>query len=403
MLLLLLSAALAADDPRALSAEAVASHPMLSAAADRTEALADEASVARRWSDPELMLGLMNVPVPDVSLEREMMTGVEVRLSQTLPSPGMPTAAADVASARVGMSEAMGDEAALALTVDVETTWWELALTRQLRALLTEQVSRAAELLEAVRARYETGGAGQGELIRLEVLRDRLSDEQGDLDRKEATLLAKLSAAVGRPDLTTETPDRVDPLAPIGDAATWLATADARPKLAVLEAQREEALAMARMATAGARPMPMGFVSVMVRPGFDEMASVGVGAPLPVASVGRGRAEASAGRSRAEAASRDAEATRREIEAGLRGAEAAWRRAWEKATRYDQALLPSAREALQTVRNDYALGKADFASLYQAEVQLIDLERAAVGARIETRTQPLAVFRLTGVRPEESP
>lgn len=403
MLLLWLASALAADDPRALSAEAVAAHPAPAAAHQRARALADEASVARRWEDPVAQVGLVSVPLPDLSLDRDMMTGVMVGLSQTLPAPGLPTARADVAAARVRVAEARAGEATLALTVEVETAYWALAEVRQLRALLADQVARTEELLATVRVRYETGGAGQGDLVHLEVLRDRLSDEQGDLDRRERALLAGLAAAVGREGLTVETPATTEALPVAGDVARWLAAAEARPALVAAAAEGDEARAMARMATAEGRPMPMVSASLMVRPGYDEMIGLEVAAPLPIASAGRARGEADAARARADAAGSDALALRRELEAGLADAHAGWSRAHEKAARYRDGLLPAAARALQTVRNDYAVGRADFASLYQAELQLIDLERALVGARNETRAWPLTVLRLTGARPEETP
>ena len=59
-------------------------------------------------------------------------------------------------------------------------------------------------------------------------------------------------------------------------------------------------------------------------------------------------------------------------------------------------LIPSAESALQTTRSDFATGQADFASLFDAEIALLDLERMVITASAETWLQQTEASALVG-------
>jgi outer membrane protein TolC len=73
----------------------------------------------------------------------------------------------------------------------------------------------------------------------------------------------------------------------------------------------------------------------------------------------------------------DHEAAQDDIRADLDSTLARWERAADKATTYHDQLIPDARTTLEATLAAYQVGRADYASLFQAEVQLLDLERAA--------------------------
>jgi hypothetical protein len=93
-----------------------------------------------------------------------------------------------------------------------------------------------------------------------------------------------------------------------------------------------------------------------------------------------------------------------QLEADLEIVHAQWERAFSKATTYQDGLLPLARAMLETTVSDYSVDKADFSSLYDAEVAVLELERSLLMATAETlirqtQTQALVGSELTGDSP----
>jgi hypothetical protein len=52
---------------------------------------------------------------------------------------------------------------------------------------------------------------------------------------------------------------------------------------------------------------------------------------------------------------------------------------------------------LETTLSDFSVGKADFASLYESEVDLLVLEKTYITATIETRIQSATARSITGI------
>jgi hypothetical protein len=108
----------------------------------------------------------------------------------------------------------------------------------------------------------------------------------------------------------------------------------------------------------------------------------------------RSRAQQAAQRqvARAQRARRLAELDR--IESELAAIHARWTRAFEQAVEYRENLTPDARAALEISLSDYAVDRADFATLFEAEVTLLSLERTLLSATVQTHIQE-AAFRAT--------
>ena len=130
--------------------------------------------------------------------------------------------------------------------------------------------------------------------------------------------------------------------------------------------------------------------------GTDQV-SVGFSVPIPWGSAKRSRAERAAQLqvARAERARRVAELDR--IESDLTAIQARWTRAFEQAVEYRDNLTPDARATLETSFTDYTVDRADFATLFEAEVALLDLERTLLSSTAETHIQAAAADATMGM------
>jgi len=80
----------------------------------------------------------------------------------------------------------------------VKQAYYRLALARQIKKITEEHVTLIEQLIDAVRIKYEVGRSAQSDLLRLEILRDRLKDSIEDFDRQDRELTAAINATLHR-------------------------------------------------------------------------------------------------------------------------------------------------------------------------------------------------------------
>jgi outer membrane protein TolC len=403
----LASSALAVDDPAALAEEALVANPSLEALGARISELEALAGAAGTWSDPVIGIEYSNALVDSFSLRDHPMSALQLQAQQTIPPWGWSGLREKVAESRTQASEHALEEAKSQLRREVFELFWKLTLSRKLEEVTREHIARTEELLEAVRARYETGAAGQHQLLRLGVLRDRLRDDLGNFARADHVLSAALSGALSRDAGSSfATPPDLDPKPVSGTVSEWLALArEERPELKRLGETIRTAETAAELARVDGRPDVTVWMKYRVRTvdtplddGTDQV-SVGLSIPIPWGSAKRSRAERAAQHqvARAERARLLAELDR--IEADLAAIQARWTRAFEQAIEYRDNLTPDARATLETSLSDYTVDRADFATLFEAEVALLDLERTLLSSTAETHIQAAAADAAIGTVP----
>jgi len=395
----------AVDEPGKLADEAVEANPTLEALRARIAELDALAGAAGTWSDPVIGIEYMNAPVDSFALDDHPMSAVQFQAEQTLPPWGWRRLRKEVAESRVLASEHALAEAQAQLRREVFELYWELGRSRMLERVTREHVARAEEFLEAVRARHETGEVGQHQLLRFEVLRDRLRDDLGDFVREDRVLSAALSRTLSRePGSEFATPPVVDPVPVDGTVSDWVVLArEQRPELRRFEESIRTAERAAELARADGRPEVSVWMKYQLRTvdtpeddGVDQV-SAGFSIPIPWGSALRSRSERAAQLQAARAGRARMAAELDRIESELEAIHARWTRAFEQAVAYRESLAPAARATLETSFSNYTVGRADFAALFEAEVELLDLERTLIAAAVETHLEAAAAEATIGV------
>ncbi len=400
------SLAAAEDTAGSLAAEALGANPTLDARRAQVEQLSAMAQVAGAWPDPMLAIELSNVPTSSFALGGHGMSGVQLRASQTTRPLRWSSMQHELGDAQTEVAQQALVEAEWQLGATVERLYWRLTLSRLLRAVTEEHLARTQELHSAVLARYEVGKAGQHAVLRLEVLRDRLADSLDDFERTDAVLTAALTRATGRTAGAFETPTEIAPLSPPPDGA-WAGLAQThRPELARMQAQVRQHEAAAQLARNEGMPDLSFWLGYRVRTftgasdSGTDLVSAGLSVPLGLNSSRKASGLAAAHLHSAEGSRAAYAAELDRIDEQLASVTARWHRAFSKAGTYDIGLLPAARATLDTTLSDYTLDKADFASLYDAQVVLLDLERAWLIATVETHLQRTEALAVLGTTPE---
>ncbi len=392
-----------ADDPVELAEIAVLANPDVEALAAQVAALERRSEAVRVFADPVLSVEYSNVPWDTWALGDSPMSGLQVKLQQAVPLPGKNARRVTVVAGDIEAGKWELEEKRLQVRGAVQRAYWALALTRQLRDITARHIDLVNMLIESVRAKYEVGRVGQHDLLRLEVLRGRLTDDLGDFAERESALTATINAALHR-DVTTPiaTPAHISHIPASASLERLQAQALAhRPWLRQMAAQADARRSAAELARYERLPDFTVWAGYRIRaqaatdPGTDFF-SVGVAVPLPFDYTGRSKARQGEQLERARAIEQARLAAIDRIDAELASSLAAWERAAGKAAFYSSRLIPDATTTLEATFAAYKVDRADFASLYQAELQLLEFERAVSVAVVETLIQRVRIETLTG-------
>ena len=388
----------------ALVDTALAQNAQIAAIKAQIAALDQQTIRAGAWQEPKLQLAYQNAPVDSLALGVEPMTMVMIRLEQTIPFPGKTGQRQDVARQAAEAKRWELAEWRQGLRAAVATAYYRLALARQLGALTADHVGLVAQLVDAVRIKYEVGRAAQESLLRLEVLRDRLKDDLGDFSAQQRAFTAAINAALHRDAVTPIATPRVLVLnPPTRTAAELQAIAEAsRPALKQLGVAVQMHRLAADLALREAFPDATLFAAYGIRsalsadnPGRD-LVTFGATLPLPLFYAQRNAAQAAADRDLADAADAQRATLRDDILQQLGQTLATWRRAAEKVRTYREHLVPDAHRVLDATLASYQVDRADLLSLYDAELELLNFEKAIHVATAEGLVAQAATEKIVG-------
>lgn len=282
------ASAVADEAPLTLDAAvalAVRNSPLLDADSARVVATRDDAVRAGRLPDPELSVGIANLPVQGpgaFTAGADAMTMRTVGLMQRIPARAVRDAERALARAGVDAAAAARIAAAENVRQSVATAWISRWAADRRRALLAELRDEATTAVDASRARL-AGGTGsasdalaaRGELAALDA---RIDAAESADNAAQAELSRWLGDAAVRP-LADPSDFSALPVAP----ARLLAQLDRQAALLLWSARERAADAAVDAARAGKKPQWSIAASYGVRAaGLPDMAMIEVGLSLPL-------------------------------------------------------------------------------------------------------------------------
>lgn len=393
------------DLARAIADEVVRVNPDLEAIDARIKALRQKANQATAWLDPQLALEYSNMPIDAWIPSKHAMSGIQFKLQQTFTYPGKLALRQEVAEGQVRQEQQTLAEKKVQLAATIQQRYYQLALSRQLKKITAEHLKLIAQFTDVVRIKYEVGKAGQQDLLRMQVLEAKLKDELHDFDRADQALSATINAARHRPTETSiATPATLRSPKINHDEKSLMALATKhRPLLARYEQMARTRKAAGRRAAREGYPDFTAWLGYRVRiaagqdPGTDFV-TLGMAIPLPFSYDRRWGTEERQQQLLARSAMAQRKAALDRIRGQIATQLAHWRRAGQKSKDYRLKLMPLAHRALDATFGAYQVDRAGFASLYQAELQLLNFERAIRLAEANAAKSRVAIEGLVGTR-----
>ncbi|WP_246022790.1 TolC family protein [Cognatilysobacter terrigena] len=333
--------------------------PLLSARQARVEAARQEAGRAGQLPDPELMLGIDNLPItgPDaLDFSADEMTQKRIGLRQVLPARAKRAAARAVAARRV--DEAVANSAAQAIEVRRATAqaWIDAwAAARELHALglLREQAQLASRIATA---RVSTGAQSPSDALATQAEILELDNRIAGVEADRSAALADLSRWTGV-ELAPTADDAPDfgslPL----PAAQLLASVDRLGPVLQSNALVETAAAEVDAARAEKRPDWSVAAAFAQRDGGrSDMVMLEVGVGLPLFPRNRQNRGITARQAEYEATVEEREDLRRQLSAKIRADLARWQGLKRQVAIHVDSLLPLARDRSAVALAGYRAG-----------------------------------------------
>jgi len=383
-------------DLAALLALALERHPALAVGEADVEASRGRLLGAQAYPNPELTIGAG----PGRALEGAPNRGTEVGARVSQPLEWMPTRSARIRAAEqaIAAQTFVRQDAALRLTANVTSAFYDLLGAQRERALAAQMLDTVEQLAATARKRVAAGESPKFEQVKAEVEWQRAVKERERADSRVAQARSTLEAAVGQDlgrdfDAQGEFPDsRAEP-----SLETLLERA-LRQHPMIRASERTEAQRTALLESARSSRVPdLSLFGSAEREIDRESYRVGLSVPLPLWSQRQGEiAEAAAGVRRAEA---EAQQARLELTKALTQAFEQFRMASGQVDLFRHGLLRQAEEAAAIAQKSYQVGELSLLELLDAQRVAFQTTREFCQAQVAQAVALAMLDRLTGGRP----
>lgn len=387
-----------ADEPLSLEAaveRALEIAPQVGAGTANVEGMQASAVSAGRLPDPQLIVGIDNLPVTGedaYSTTSDFMTMRKAGLMQEFPAAAKRRLQRELAGARVSVAEAELLESQLEIARQVAQAWIRRATAErslsELRALQPELELQAAAARAAVSAgRSSTADALAAE-VTLAELQSRLLRMQSEARQASFELARWIDSDAARP--LTPLPSLDDLPTP---PAALLQTAHEHGPLLTFQSQIDAARLDVDYAKAERRPDWSAQLAFAKRgPDFSDMVSLEFRIGLPLFAKNRQNPQISAKQAELRRLEADREAALRMHTAEIHQMITQWEQLGDQLSQYERELLPLARERSRAALASYRSGRGDLRLALDASRQEIEfvVEHAAL---VNERGQAWAYLR----------
>jgi len=358
---------------------ALARAPQTQAQAAAIEAAQAESIAAGRLPDPELVMGVDNLPATGAdawSFDRDFMTMRKVGVMQAFPNQRKRAAQRERAAATVAVVRSQARQTRLEVIQGTANAWVashaaELVLER-LRLLQPEVALQA----QAARTALASGRGSTLEALTAQSEISELDDRMLEAQRAIQVARAELQRWIG------EDAQRTLAAAPIflelpRARETLLASLHRHASLLAFDAQRALVQSEIELARAEKRPDWSAELAYAKRGAvFSDMVSLEFRVGLPLFGEYRQDPLISARRANLVQLEAEREAQLRMHEAEVISALAEWDAASRRIHLYEAERLPLARQRSQAALTSFQAGRTDLAALLASHVAEIEVQRS---------------------------
>lgn len=351
--------------------EALENNPRLEAAVQRALAAEKAVSQSGALPDPQLTLGLMNLPVNSLAFDQEPMTGKLVSLMQMFPFPGKLALATDMAEYEASAVRLQQEEVRNQIIQMVKRAYYDLYAIDRARETVEKNKALMEQFVQVAEVKYATGSGLQQDVLRAQVELSKLEDDSIMWEQKRLAGMARLNALLNRaPDSSLEVTPRdlalpESPLPPVSLSEVE----ERRPLLRAWKEKTGKAAAAVKLARREYWPnFALGasysqrdnLAGGMIMPDFF---SVTVSLNIPLFYKRKQGARVAERELDEAAVAAEYENARSGVLAEIESLKADLERNAKRIELYQGGILLQARQSLESALAGYQVGKVDFLTL----------------------------------------
>jgi outer membrane protein, heavy metal efflux system len=375
----------------------------VSAMEQQIKMLQEKETISQKLMDPMFAMEYSSVPIDSWALDETPMSGIQFKLQQTFPFPGKNSIRTSIAESEVESKSWELEEMKLQLAGKFKKVYFNLGMIRQLKLKSEEHIIYLQQLTKSLKSKYETGKAKQHDLLNLNIMVEKLQDDLKDFDQKDRELTAALNSILNRniEEIIIIEENIIENLADQNIANLIDTAEEFRPLLQKMEQDVQTQRLEMKLVKKNRIPdftIWAGYryrqdIGAMKSPDF---ASVGFSMPLPFDFLQKTKAKSNMFNFNKRAIENNYQDMISKLSAQLEAALASYQRAIEKTKTYQNTLLPDAQTALEMTLTAYENGKAEFSSLYQAQLQILNFEKTLIKTRNTAIQSRISIETLTG-------
>lgn len=173
---------------------ALENNPELLEAQNRIKASREVPSQAGSLDDPILQFGLSNLPTDSFAFNEHVGTQKEITLSQKLPFPGKLGLRTEIANKGVGIAEENYDELKLKIIREVKQSYFELCFVLVAIEVTEQNKKLLQQFVTIAETKYSVGKGIQQDVIKAQVELSKIMDELIALNKRKETEQGKLNS-----------------------------------------------------------------------------------------------------------------------------------------------------------------------------------------------------------------
>jgi cobalt-zinc-cadmium efflux system outer membrane protein len=357
---------------QALLQEALAANPEIARARELWRAEQSRVPYVGALEDPVLGVGFDDQP-----FDRGLLGKREVSLRQAFPFPGKRSVMTEMATWDAKAAREMALETIREVLTEVKLAYFGLFMLESQLSTLRESNDALRDVVQVTQTRYETGVAGQQDLLLAQVERTALGGDVRRLEAQVRAARAKLNLLLARAPGTPLGRVSVTDLSPfVATREELLAGAHGnRPLLRATEHEVEAARAAERLARIAYRPDFMVSAGYMTTPGMDDEWRAEIGLTLPVWKGRKQDAAAGEAARRRAASEQMLENERNRVSMTVEEQFAELTSDRQIVGLYRDEILPLAELAYSSARASYRTGQVTFILLLESLRKWIELKR----------------------------
>jgi outer membrane protein, heavy metal efflux system len=378
-------------------------NPGIQAMQQQINMLQEKETTVQMLMDPMFAMEYSSVPIESWVLDETPMSGIQFKLQQTFPFPGKNKTRQEIAISETESKSWELAEMKLQLAGQFKKVYFMLGMIRKLKIKSEEHIKLLQQLTKSMQSRYETGEANQTDILLMNLMVAKLQDDLKDFDQHDSDLTVALISLLNRNNESFITTEVYEYENSIDDDIKSLIDSAKQNRPIIKKMEQDVQTQRLEMKLVKKDRLPdltlwAGYryrqdIGAMPSPDF---ASIGFSVPLPFDFLNKTNAKHKMFDFKKRVIESNYQDKINKLQAQLKAVFSSLQRANEKIETYENELIPKAETALKMTLTAYENSRADFASLYQAQMQILDFERILIKTKNTAIQNQISLETLIG-------